>query len=163
MPGGGHFDWGQRIDASAWRATTRSLIDRISRRHPVAFICHNTQEYAAAEELNSNVPRLLPKSIEDYFSLIASSKAAVCNRLHASVALAGLGIPSVAVGTDTRLLMVATLGLPHRYVASAEVDELELMLETMLKRRSGERERLLELREWTWTRYVDDVAKGAAG
>jgi polysaccharide pyruvyl transferase WcaK-like protein len=160
MPGGGHFDWGQPIDDSAWMATVHSLIDRVSRRHPVAFICHDATEYAAAKQLKPDVPRFLPTSIESYFSLIGRSKAAICNRLHASVALAGLGIPSISIGTDTRLLMVAALGLPYQYVVSADQNDLEATLESLLDRRADERERLLDLREWTWNRYVADVTKG---
>ena len=46
----------------------------------------------------------------------------MCNRLHAAVALAGTrDSPLVSVGTDTRLLMVAAIGLPYRYVKDARV------------------------------------------
>ncbi len=162
MPGGGHFDWGQDIDEKGWMTTARSLIERLSSRHRVAFVCHDAKEYAAAKDLNPDLPRFMPTTIEDYFSLIANSKAAVCNRLHAAVALGGAGIPSVSVGTDTRLLMVAAIGLPFRYMKDIGVDELEEELEEVVKNRRSERERLIELREWTWTRYADEVSKGVA-
>jgi hypothetical protein len=163
MPGGGHFELGQGIDEKGWMTTARSLIERISSRHRVAFICHDASEYAAAGYLNPDLPRFLPTTIEDYFSLIASSKAAVCNRLHAAVALAGVGIPSVSIGTDTRLLMVAAIGLPHRYVKDVAVEQLEEDVETILRNRRHERERLIELRDWTWSRYTDEVVKVLAG
>ena len=163
MPGGGHFDWGQGIDEREWMATAKLLVERLSRRHRVAFLCHDRNEYAAAEALNPNLPRFLPTTIAEYFSLIARSKASVCNRLHAAVALAGVGIPSVSVGTDTRLLMVAAIGLPYRYVKNARVDQLEDELETLMTNREGERERLLGLRDWTWNRYVDEVTEAIGG
>jgi hypothetical protein len=47
-------------------------------------------------------------------------------------------------------------------VKEASVDRLEEELETLLMNRKGERERLIELRNWTWNRYVDEVA-GAIG
>jgi hypothetical protein len=162
MPRGGHFDWRQGIDEKEWMMTARSLTERLSSKHRVAFICHDSTEYAAAELVNGNLPRFMPTTIDDYFSLIAHSKAAVCNRLHAAVALAGLGIPSISVGTDTRLLMVAAIGLPYRYVRDVGIEQLEEDLEAILKSRREERDRLIELREWTWTRYVDEVMKAIA-
>ncbi len=162
MPGAGHFQWQQGIDEKGWMTTARSLIERVSSRHRVAFVCHDPREYAVAQLINGNVPRLMPTTVEDYFSLIAHSKAAVCNRLHAAVALAGLGIPSVSVGTDTRLLMVAAIGLPHRYVKHVGIEQLEEDLETVLKNRRAERDRLIELREWTWTRYTDEIRQVVA-
>ena len=162
MPGGGHYDWGQDINERSWMEAARSLVERLASRHRVAFVCHDAKEYAAAKDLNPDLPRFMPTTIEDYFSLIANSKAALCNRLHAAVALGGIGIPSVSVGTDTRLLMVAAIGLPFRYVKDVVVDELEEQFEEVLKNRRNERERLIELREWTWARYADEVSKGVA-
>ena len=72
--------------------------------------------------------------------------------------LAGMGVPSLAVGTDTRLLMVSSLGLPCFYVKDASVERLENELEGLLRRRSHERDRLLALRSRTWSQYVEVVA-----
>jgi Polysaccharide pyruvyl transferase len=162
MSGAGHFGWQQGIDETVWMETARSLVKRLSTRHRLAFICHDVKEYAAAERVNPDLPRFLPRTPEEYFSLIRASKAAVCNRLHAAVALASVGIPSVSVGTDTRLLMVAAIGLPHRYVKDVDVALLEEALETLVEHRNDERDRLLELREWTWSRYVDEATRVVA-
>jgi hypothetical protein len=157
MPGAGHFEWRQGIDERVWMETARSLVERLSTRHRVAFLCHDVKEYAAAELVNPDLPRFMPRTLEEYFSLIRASKAAVCNRLHATVALASVGIPSVSVGTDTRLLMIAAIGLPYRYVKDVDVDLLEGAIEALLEHRNDERDRLLALREWTWSRYIDEV------
>ncbi len=119
-------------------------------------------DYAAAHFVDPSVPRFMPATIEEYFSLISQSKAAICNRLHAAVALAGLGIPSVSIGTDTRMLMIRAIGLPYRYVKDASIEQLEEDLETSLKGRKEERDRLIELREWSWARYVDEVTRALA-
>jgi hypothetical protein len=78
--------------------------------------------------------------------------------MHASVALAGMGIPSVAIGTDTRLLMVKRLGLPFFPVKEASASALESTVEGLLLRRGEEEERLLALREETWQTYLRQVA-----
>jgi hypothetical protein len=162
MPGAGHFEWRQGINHEAWLKTARLLIERLSKRHRVAFICHDRKEYEAAELVNPELPRFLPTTIREYLSIIANSKAAVCNRLHAAVALASTGLPSISVGTDTRLLMVAAIGLPYRYVKNIDVEQLEEDFEGILRNRKDERDRLIELRERTWRRYADEVTKAVA-
>lgn len=158
MQGGGHFDFGQGINADAWEQTVTKLIERLGRRHELALLCHNETEYQLAQQLAPKLPRRWPKTPQEYFHVVSDAKAAVCNRMHASVALAGLGIPSVAVGTDTRLKMVEALGLPCFYVKDAGVDELEGQLESLLKQGDHEEERLMLLRSQTWKEYIDVVA-----
>lgn len=159
MSGGGHYDWDQGIDASLWRETVKSLIGRLQRRHKLAFLCHNETEYKLARELDSTLPCLWPKNTQENFAMVSKAKVALCNRMHASIGLAGLGIPSIAVCTDTRLLMVDAIGLPCFYVKEASVDQLEDGLEDLLSHRSQEEERLLALRGKTWDQYVRVVEK----
>ncbi|HAO93566.1 MAG: hypothetical protein A2X99_05495 [Deltaproteobacteria bacterium GWB2_55_19] len=160
MKGAGHYDWAQSVDADKWEKTVIGLINRLGGRHKLAFICHNEAEMEEAKTLAPDLPRLFPKSIEEYFSVTANAKGALCNRMHASVGMAGQGIPSIAVGTDTRLLMVKALGLNAFYVKDADIDMLEQNLETMLSLGNSEKERLLSLRAETRKRYLEAI-KGA--
>ncbi len=159
MTGGGHYEWEQGIELSAWYNTVRKLIYRLQGRHKLAFLCHNESEYNLVLNLDSTLPRIWPKTPQEYFTLVSEAKAALCNRMHASVGLASLGIPSVAVGTDTRLLMVKALGLPSAYVKEMNVDQLEDMLENLIKHRGQERERLLALKSETRKEYLRVVFK----
>ena len=159
MGGGGHYDWGQKVDASEWRSIVNILIDRLKKRHKLAFLCHNEAEYCLAEELDLSIPRMWPKNSQEYFKVVSDAKVALCNRMHASVGLAGLGIPSVAIGTDTRILMVQALGLPCWYVKDATADLLEEELENLLTHRYKEQERLLNLRSKTWKDYFKIVSE----
>lgn len=154
MERGGHYDWGQEIDAERWRDTMLLLIRRLSARHRLAFLCHNEKEALLASRLDSGIPRILPRDADAYFKAVSLAKGAVCNRLHASVALAGLGIPSVSVGTDTRLLMVDALGLPNHFVKEATADLIEGELEALIARGPAEEERLLALRRETSDAYL---------
>lgn len=157
MPGGGHYDWSQGIDGSLWQETVRSLIDRLRKRHRLAFLCHNEAEYHIARDLDPALPLLLPENSRAYFEQVSAASVALCNRLHASVALASLGIPSVAVGTDTRLLMVEAIGLPCVYVKEARVDQLEWELESLQANRHREKERLLALRSEVFNEYLTTI------
>jgi hypothetical protein len=67
--------------------------------------------------------------------------------------MAGLGIPSVAVCTDTRLLMVDELGLPIHYVKEVDADTLEEETEFLIKNSSSVQHRLLTLQLATWNKY----------
>jgi len=162
MAGGGHYDWDQGIDADQWQRTVKALIGRLRRRHRVAFLCHSEKEFKLAKQMDSTLPRIWPKNAREYFDVVPSAAAGVCNRLHASVALASLGIPSVAVGTDTRLLMVKALGLPYVYVKEATPEGVEFLVESLVRCRDEERERLLALKRRAWSLYID-VVRGAIG
>lgn len=159
MPGGGHFDWEQQVDAGAWDKILQEVIRRLQRRHRLAFLCHNRKEYEAALDLDVNVPRIWPKTSQEYFQAAATAKAALCNRMHAAVGLAGLGIPAIAIGSDTRLLMVAALGLPNYYVKEANADHIEEQLENLISSRNKEKERLLYMQSETFETYVAAVSQ----
>jgi hypothetical protein len=159
MEGGGHFDMQQQIDAAAWRDTVKSIVQNVKRKHPVLFLCHDQKEYELAATIDPSLPRALPTTPHEYFSLLTRAKMGLCNRLHASMAFAGLGIPSLAVGTDTRLLMVDGIALPILYVKDATQDRVETMLNCILENIAGERERLLSLREKTKSEYTGAVER----
>lgn len=159
MPGGGHYDWGQRIDTSSWDRSMAALVVNLKKTHKVAMLCHNESEKRAAAELAPDLPVILPKTPEEYFSMVAGAKAGVCNRLHASVGMAGIGIPSIAIGTDTRLLMVDAIGVPALYVKDATLEKIEGILQGLLANREAERKRLLVLRERVWKEYIELVKR----
>lgn len=164
MDAGGHFDFDQGIDSTLWHGTIKDLINRMEKRHNLVFLCHNQKEYDLANKLDSTLPRIWPKTTREYFILVAKAQVGLFNRMHASVALSGLGIPSIAVGTDTRLLMVAALGLPSYYVKDVDVEQLEWELEYLLSIRSQENERLAVLQSETWEKYssvITDALRGS--
>lgn len=154
MTGGGHFEWSQAIDPDTWRRELTAVLDALKPRYTVEFVCHNDEEVRLARALDPSLPVHIPKSVAAYQQLAGSASAAVVNRLHAAVALAGIGVPSVSVGTDTRMLMVRELGLPVHYVKDASAPEIVDRLEGFLRAPEAERERLLALRGQTVDRYL---------
>ncbi len=153
MSGGGHYGWEQGIDPKEWEKTVRDLISRLKKRHNLVFLCHNELEYQLAKGIEPTLPRMFPKSVQDYFDCISEAKFGICNRMHASVGMAGIGVSSVAICTDTRLLMVSGLGLKTHYVKDATADILEEEVESAVKNLPGEQERLLALQQETWRKY----------
>ncbi|MBI2561116.1 MAG: hypothetical protein HYW08_01625 [candidate division NC10 bacterium] len=162
MEGAGHYDWEQGIDSPAWRELVQTLLGRLGRQQSLVFLCHNQREYEVASLLDPAIPRVLPKNSQEYFALAGRAKLALFNRLHAAIAFAGIGVPSVSVGTDTRLLMVDAVGLPCFYVKEATLDRLEDAIHQIRMNLDGERDRLLTLSEHTWHRYRDAVEQALA-
>lgn len=154
MEGGGHYDWEQNIDALQWENAIKMLIARLSKKHKIAFLCHDKKETLWAKKLDSTLPIFFPNSPKEYLDCVSESIFAICNRMHASVAMAGLGIPSVAVGTDTRLLMVSQIGLPAYYVKNVDVEMLEEETEKGISSINYEHERLLSLQNQSWKNYL---------
>ncbi len=159
MAGGGHFDWGQDIDAGQWENTVNILITNLGKRHKLAFLCHDEKEVFLAKKIASGLPVFYPKTLMEYFDCVSHAKFGICNRMHASVGMAGMGISSVAVCTDTRLLMVSELGLPVHYVKDVDADMLTEEVETILKSLQQEKERLLVLQSATLDMYKSAVRK----
>ncbi len=124
MQGGGHYDWDQSIDGAAWQASMQKLVAELCKQdwRPL-LIAHSPTELSLAAELWPDLPRVLPTNCAEYFNVIRDAAFGVFNRMHASLAAAGLGIPSVAIGTDTRNLMVEALSLPALYVKEASIRE----------------------------------------
>jgi hypothetical protein len=155
MSGGGHYDWKQVIDPKKWERTFKDLILRLGKRHKLAFLCHDEKEHRVAAEIDSTIPRLFPRTIQEYFECISDAKYGICNRMHASVGMAGIGLSSIAIGTDTRLLMVSQLGLKTHYVKDVGADMLEEEIEMSLKFLPDEQERLLSLQQETRRKYLN--------
>lgn len=157
MRGGGHYTWEQGIDEQKWENSVKTLIARLSKRHKVAFLCHDEKEYSLAKRLDPRLPAFFPKSPRDYLECASEAKFAVCNRMHASIAMAGIGIPSIAVCTDTRMLMVSQIGLATHYVKDVNADDLEDETENGIQSVRSEQDRLLVIQSETWASYTSII------
>ncbi len=155
MQGGGHYKWNQNIDDAKWENTILELIKRLGTRHKIIMLCHDQKELDLAGKIAPAIGRQMPRNSAEYFGLIRNAKVAICNRMHASVAIAGLGIPSIAVCTDTRLSMVKEFGLPTHFVEDTSPDILEAEIEDLILSRTSENERLKLVRQKIFQSYVD--------
>lgn len=159
MKNGGHFDWNQNINTKLWNDTIKSLIKKIAKRYDVAFLCHDITEYNLAKEIFPGVQTLFPQSIKDYFDMVSGARCAISNRMHSVMFLAGMGIPSIGVCTDTRLLMVDSIGLPNYYVKEVSAELLEECAETLISNFDAEKDRLNNLKSKVWEQYIDTISE----
>ena len=160
---GANEDWGQKVDVALWTNIIRELVQRMSRRHELAFICHNDKEASLSKAVAPSVPVYQPRDIAEYGRVISNAKAALVSRVHAAIPLAGIGVPSITVGTDTRLGTVKLMGLEGIFVKEASVEYLEDRLEHLMAIGSAEAERLRDVREKTIFAYRDLILKISGG
>jgi len=101
-------------------------------------------------------PDLACDQLHDTVSYVeAGAKVGFVSRIHAAIPLAGIGVPSLVIGNDTRLGMVETMGLPTVTPKAATAGEIISTLENLIAKGAAERERPRTLREETIGRYVD--------
>lgn len=156
MRAGGHSDWGQNIEPTAWARSMSEVVVRLQADGwwPL-IISHDRKEMDWAKHLWPDVPRSLPAGPREYFEIAHDAAFGVFNRMHASVSVAGIGIPSVAIGTDSRTLMVENLGLPTLFVKDATSQRILAAIGELVHCREAESRRLLKLRESTIKDYED--------
>lgn len=150
---GANTDWGQGVDKASWRSTVRAVVDDLGKRHAVRFLAHNRTEAALVAEFAGDFPCDTPADVDGYAAAIKGAKAGFVSRIHAAVALAGIGVPSLAVGTDTRLGTVAEMKLPTLPVKQATAADIIHHVEDLVRTSDQEKERLLSLRETTMKTY----------
>jgi hypothetical protein len=151
---GANTDWGQGVDKAAWQSTVRAVVDDLSKRHPVRFLAQNQAEAALVAQFAGDFPCDTPTDLASYAAAITGAKAGFVSRIHAAVALAGIGVPSLVVGTDTRLGTAGELQLPTRPVKQMTAAEIISMVECLVQNSEYEKQRLRDLRETTIVRYA---------
>ncbi len=151
---GANQDWGQGVDPVAWGKSLKVLIDSLRRRHQLVFVCHNDHENKIACELDPSIPRVQPKTMREYARFISTAKVGICSRIHAALPLISVGVPVIGIGNDTRLETLRTLNIKCFYVKEVTPKLLEDEIEKLINDRAEERNRLLELREKTFQRYI---------
>jgi hypothetical protein len=159
---GSNEDWGQGVDATAWARLVSSVISDLRHDgHKVMMLCHSPYEARLARNLAPDTPTAVPKSESEYAEAIARAKVGFVSRIHAGVALAGIGVPSVVVGNDTRLGTTTEMGLPSYSTKKLTREFVVAELRRLLQLKDEEKHRLIRLREDTLSRYSQLFAQQA--
>lgn len=159
MPLGGHYDLAGGFDQAAWAANCHRLCDLLRRIAPVWFVCHDQAEREFCSRFAAPGERVfLGSTWRDYLDAYAQCATVVANRVHGAVCAAGLGVPGVIMGTDTRAQIGDFIGIPAVRSGDAEADDVADLARDRFSRRVAERDRLCALRDQTLRRYTDLVA-----
>ncbi|MCG7946219.1 MAG: hypothetical protein N0C84_07730 [Candidatus Thiodiazotropha taylori] len=134
MRGAGHHDYNSNIKTTQWDRTLHEFVKHAQKRWHASFLCHSPAEYELASLVDETQERILITD-EYMYNTNLTALTAVNNRIHATIGLAALGIPSVTVGTESRLMSVDLLNLPTLHVNECTVNKLLTTIETLIEQR----------------------------
>lgn len=124
MPVGGHYGFGQDIDANHWQAVFKEFYKKIKDREKCVLVCHDAKEVNAARRIIPDAEIFFSRDYRDYIRFYAKAKFGIVNRVHGAFAMASFGRPSFVVGTDTRAKMVTEIGLRNGFVKNITLEKL---------------------------------------
>jgi hypothetical protein len=135
MENGGHYTFGQDIDAVNWRTQFLRLATAAAKRDRVVIACHTSEEERLARELVPELERfVVPNEHAAFMKFYARAKLGILNRVHGAFMMASFGKPAAVIGTDTRAKMVKLLGLPSYYVNDVESIGTDNLIEEVTAR-----------------------------
>lgn len=152
MHKGGHYDFDNCIDKDKWFNTLNSTLMNLS-NHNIVMLCHNKDELNIAKKLFPKYDHILADSPEHLIDIALNAKLGILNRLHASMAFASVGVPSIAIGNDTRLMMTSLVGIPSYHVSSVNCDTILNNVDTLLKNNTEFKNNMINLKEKTYEQY----------
>lgn len=163
MRGGGHFEFGQPIDASAWERNFVSLVRRLARTEKCVLVCHDDKELAAARSLLPEISTFQSKDHQAYLRFYAGAKYGIMNRVHGAFALASLGKPAVVVGSDSRARMAGMIGLKDAFVNDATPEWLESQVDELSRRMADYPAEMQERKAGAAAQYIEAISRSLAG
>ena len=159
MPLGGHFDLNAGFDQTQWLEDCLQLLARLRSLNQVFFVAHNAEEEKFLGMLREpGEPVFCGAHWRAYLETYGQCSMVVANRVHGAVCAAGLGVPAMIVGNDTRAEIGRFIGLPIHRSGHVRAAALFESAERLWRNRAVESERLRALRDATLARYVEAVA-----
>ncbi|XOJ89838.1 polysaccharide pyruvyl transferase family protein [Methylophilaceae bacterium Uisw_097] len=107
MPIGGHYTFDAKNNS--WLDEHIDFVKSLLKKYNLIFVAHSEEEYKFQRNVfknEKNCQFFYPKNIDDYFAISSKCSFGIVNRLHASIFLGSIGIDSIAIGNDSRLLML---------------------------------------------------------
>jgi hypothetical protein len=156
MEGGGHYDFGQGIDAGRWRERFRELARLAQERGRVVVACHNEAEESLAKATVPHVERfLVPNDHVEFMKFYARARFGIVNRVHAAFMMASFGKPAAVIGNDSRARMIETLNLETRFVGDVQTGVLEELLERVGAKEPTYRDEIGAIRSAAREKYLN--------
>lgn len=162
MRGGGHFEFGQSIDAAGWERNFTALVRRLARTEKCVLVCHNDKERAAARNLLPEIATFQSKDYQEYLRFYAGAKYGIMNRVHGAFALASLGKPAVVIGSDSRARMAGMIGLEDVFVNDATPEWLESQVDKLTRRMADFPAEMRERKTAAASQYIEGISRSLA-
>lgn len=159
MEHGGHFRFGQDIDAAQWRRDFAELVNAAQKLGPVVIACHNQAEDDLARAIVPEVDRfLVPNDHVEFMKFYSRAKFGVVNRVHGAFMMASFGKPAMVIGNDTRARMIEMLGLDAMFVGDVDTQGFEEILTGLRARATTYLDEIEVIRSRARAGYADAIA-----
>jgi hypothetical protein len=163
MERGGHYTFGQSIDAELWRRQFREIVDTTMGMGRVVIACHTRREQELARQVAPAAETfLVPNEHVEYMRFYAKAKFGVVNRVHAGFMMASLGKPVAVIGSDSRARMINNLNLPSYYVGRVAETGIEAIVHSASSRVADYPDEIEAIRRDARERYLGTLATALA-
>lgn len=163
METGGHYTFGQAIDATLWRSQFKEIARVTKRMGRVVAACHTKHEESLAKELVPELERfLVPNDHLEFMKFYARAKFGVVNRVHAGFMMASLGKPAAVIGNDSRALMIQNLNLPSYYVSDLASVGIEAIIDSALSKVRDYPQEIDAIRSRAKSEYIAAISAALA-
>jgi polysaccharide pyruvyl transferase WcaK-like protein len=157
MPGAGHFrlESEDRDRVSRWHDIVKAILPEIRSMFHVLFVAHSPNEVEFMEEfLQPGENIIYSHNWQDYLPIYSRCSFVLSNRIHASVCAAGFGIPSLLVGSDSRLRVGQLCGVPSYHVLDATIDSILNGIRDLVSKKEEIKSFLINWRTQTTQSYI---------
>lgn len=159
METGGHYTFGQNIDAGKWRRNFAEIVKKLQPHGRVVAACHTVDEERLAKTIVSDIDSyIVPDEHVAFMKFYAGARFAIVNRVHAGFMMASFGKPAVVIGNDSRALMVENLNLMPHFVDDVDSDLIDQMIDELLSREHGYKDEIEAIRSQTRKTYIEKIS-----
>jgi hypothetical protein len=163
MERGGHYTFGQAIDATLWRSEFKEFARVAKKMGRVVVACHTRHEENLAKELVPHLERfIVPNDHVEFMKFYARAKFGVVNRVHAGFMMASLGKPAAVIGNDSRALMIRNLNLPSYYVSDVASVGIEAIIDSARSRVRDYPQEIDAIRSRAKSEYIAAISAALA-
>ena len=157
---GGHYTFGQSIDALKWRKNFVEIVHRLQPHGRVVAACHNAAEEMLAKQIVPDVETyIVPDEHVAFMNFYAGARFAIVNRVHAGFMMASFGKPAAVIGNDSRALMIENLNLTPYYVEDVTSELIDQMIDELHAREESYLDEIESIRAAARSDYVDAISK----
>jgi len=160
METGGHYTFGQTIDADKWRKNFVEVVKKLTLHGRVVAACHTVAEETLAKQIVPSVETyIVPDEHVAFMNFYAGARFAVVNRVHAGFMMASFGKPVAVIGNDSRALMIKNLNLTPHYVEDVNSEVIDQMIDELLARERYYQDEVEGIRTVARGAYVEAISK----
>lgn len=159
MYAAGHHDYSFKVNPQQWNKCIISVLNHFTQKYDVEFICHSTQELELAKVVDDKIKANLISNFQDFIECNKGVILSMNNRIHASIGQAGLLIPSITVGTDTRIYSLKEFEMPYVKINEATSDYLINEMNNQISNREENVIKLNKKLNQTIDLYANNIRK----